>query len=380
MLNAEKNLISKLYSLPKKIFYRAKTVSKPPGESLGESLGQQDESPVESPNSPPVESSSSPPGESQNKPPGESPSLPPVESPSLPPGESSSSPPVEPPVEPPVQTPEPSPFFLYALLQHKYIKKQTDKEEADKEGADKEEADKGPITVEITPELKPFFESWKNSGMGNDINTSAIEASTDLNGHIEKGYSVHGCFAYGDDFSTPYRISSQLYRRKVNKKRNFIKNNLNGYKKPKDMKIGEKILLHHTSKDDSILATIQHIFKLNIKLDSSQLANSSPYILFILTDELEEQEHRPLKVDLRSTTSKITRLSSKKKRSTKKNTQLMPSTHQLILYVRGEQSIRIPDNSVFDKGINNLASFFQKGGKKHKTHKKRTNKYRRTSK
>ena len=216
--------------------------------------------------------------------------------------------------------------------------------------------------------------------MGNDINTSAIEASTDLNGHIEKGYSVHGCFAYGDDFSTPYRISSQLYRRKVNKKRNFIKNNLNGYKKPKDMKIGEKILLHHTSKDDSILATIQHIFKLNIKLDSSQLANSSPYILFILTDELEEQEHRPLKVGLRSTTSKITRLSSKKKRSTKKNTQLMPSTHQLILYVRGEQSIRIPDNSVFDKGINNLASFFQKGGKKHKTHKKRTNKYRRTSK
>ena len=216
--------------------------------------------------------------------------------------------------------------------------------------------------------------------MGNDINTSAIEASTDLNGHIEKGYSVHGCFAYGDDFSTPYRISSQLYRRKVNKKRNFIKNNLNGYKKPKDMKIGEKILLHHTSKDDSILATIQHIFKLNIKLDSSQLANSSPYILFILTDELEEQEHRPLKVDLRSTTSKITRLSSKKKRSTKKKTQLMPSTHQLILYVRGEQSIRIPDNSVFDKGINNLASVFQKGGKKHKTHKKRTNKYRRTSK
>jgi hypothetical protein len=315
MQNEEKNIISKLYSLSKKIFDRASTVSKSPGKSS--SL-------------PPGESSSLPQGESPDKPSVQTPDKPPVQTPEKPPVQTPEKPPDQKPGESPdkpsVQTPEPSPFFLYALLQHKYIKKQTDKEEADKEEADKEEtdkegADKGPITVEITPELKPFFESWKNSGMGNDINTSAIEASTDLNGHIEKGYSVHGCFAYGDDFSTPYRISSQLYRRKVNKKRNFIKNNLNGYKKPKDMKIGEKILLHHTSKDHGILATIKYIFKLNIKLDSSQFANSSPYILFLETDELEEQEHRPLKVGLRSTTSKITRLSSKKKTiNEKKNT------------------------------------------------------------
>ena len=363
MSNAEKNILSKLYSPFKKIFDRASTVSKPPGELHDDSSS-----------SPSVQT------------PGESPSSLQDKSPV----NSSSSPTDESPDKPSVQTPEPSPFLLYALLQHKYIKKQTDKEETDKEETDKEEIDKepidkGPITVEITEELQPVFESWKNSGMGNDINTTAIEASTDLNGHIEKGYSVHGCFAYGDDFSTPYRVSSQLYRRKVIKKRSFIKNNLNGYKKPKDMKIGEKIILHHSSKDDSILATIQHIFKLNKKIDSSQLNNSSPYILFLLTDELEEQEHRPKvglrEVGLRNTTSTITRLSSKKKRSTKKKRvmpstyKLMPSTHQLILYVRGEQSIRIPDNSVFDKNLNpllnSLSKYMIRGGKKHKTHKKR---------
>ena len=213
--------------------------------------------------------------------------------------------------------------------------------------------------------------------MGNDINTTAIEASTDLNGHIEKGYSVHGCFAYGDDFSTPYRVSSQLYRRKVIKKRSIIKNKLNGYTKPKDMKIGEKIILHHSSKDDSILATIQHIFKLNKKIDSSQLNNSSPYILFLLTDELEEQENRP-KVGLRNTTSTITQSSSKKQK------RVMPSTHQLILYVRGEQSIRIPENSAFDKNLNpllnSLSKYMRRGGKKHKTHKKRVSNKKRTKK
>ena len=167
-----------------------------------------------------------------------------------------------------------------------------------------------------------------------------------------------GCFAYGENFSEPYKISKNFYRTiHSNAIDENIAHKLHGYTNPKDMKIGEKLNIHrgHTAIDDKeIVVTIQNIFKLNGKHKSTSIIGSSYYILFLIIKEDHIGEQIP--------------------------PEGKQQTDQFIFCVRGDESIRDPDKSVLDKVGHGLLSFIQpkKGGRK--THKKRVSKKKHTNK
>jgi len=165
-----------------------------------------------------------------------------------------------------------------------------------------------------------------------------------------------GCFAYGKDFTEPYEMSKKTYRTIIFHSQNLnriIRNKLHGYKKPGEMKIGDKLSLHHSISnhdDTKIKVTIEHIFKLNGKVDSTALSGSSYYILFLLIDDEDSSDEQ----------------------DTPEGKKQKPN--QLILCVRGDESIREPDKSKFDKIGRSILSVIQpnKGGRK--SHKKRVSK------
>jgi hypothetical protein len=248
--------------------------------------------------------------------------------------------PVSPQVSPQVSTPDSTPvdkFELYRLLQKRINPRPDD--------------GSNPVVVELDELIKHSLSGWEISELS--VHKDFSDANRSGNNLT---FRIKGCFAYGPDFTEPYEISHDSYRTTVfnsdsanEKMGTQIKNKLNGYKKPGEMKTGEKLNLHRGNNpidDKKLKVTIRNIFKLDKKVKSTTELGSSNYILFLLIND-----------DLGNQTP------PKEKKP----------TDQFIICVRGDESIREPDNSIFDKAGHSFLSYIQpkKGGvKKIKSHKK----------